>query len=97
MAQNGLSSIGIRLPGTLIERADRLAQSRNISRTEALRLSATIGLPLLEAGISPDIRRLILLVENLNLGVSLLLDKEHSDKLDKLAEVAEDHVSRFHG
>ncbi|HPR07620.1 MAG TPA: hypothetical protein PLI17_13395 [Denitromonas sp.] len=87
----------MRLPEQILARASKVGAARGLNRSETLRQAVIIGLPLLEANISPDIRRLVLLLENLNLGVTMLLDKEHSDMLDRLVEVAEENLETYHG
>jgi hypothetical protein len=97
MTEHHLQSIGVRLPSSVISAVEQAAAAKGTSRTETARNAIMLGLPLLEAGINPDIKRLIFLLENLNLGMTLLLDKEHEQDISKLIRMAADNVDTYHG
>lgn len=88
---------GIALNRDLASALDKYADSASLTRSDAARRALAIGLPLLEGGVNPDIKRLIFLLENLNLGMTLLLDKEHEQDISKLIRMAADNVDTYHG
>ena len=93
----GKISIGVALDRELAGALDQYAQATSLSRSDAARRALTIGLPLLAGGVNPDIKRLVFLLENVNLGLTLLLDKAHPDDLPKIIELAAANVETHHG
>ena len=97
MAVSKEYNLALRINERINRLADEIAAKRGISRADTLRLALDVGLPLLNGGVNPDIKRLVFLLENVNLGLTLLLDKEHPDDVPKIIELAVANVETHHG
>lgn len=97
MKKNCLDVVGVRLPNNFLTQVDGFAEKRQISRTSVLRDSAMLGFGLLNAGVSPDIRRVLTLLENINLGMTLMVEERDPEHVDKLLDIAMENVDEHHG
>ncbi len=97
MEKNCLQGVGLRLPPDYITTINTYADERQISRAEVVRHSVMLGFGLLQAGVSPDIRRVLTLLENINLGITLMVEERDPEHVDKLLDIAMENVDQHHG
>ena len=88
--------IGFRLSGSDLALLDAVVAKRNFGRSEAIRAALSIGLPLLEAGHSFNLKRSLLLLEYIQAGMDLIITREHSDFADKLPLIAQERMDTYH-
>lgn len=73
-----------------------VADERGIGRAEAARSAMTFGLPLVRAGHSFNITRLILVLEHLHAQMGVIISRDHPDVIDELLTNARERVEQFH-
>ena len=94
---NKLQSVGVTLSPSTIEKMDRLAKARGVSRSEAIRISADVGLPLLEAGIALDAERALTILEHTQLALSLIVERMYPEDASDVISQALSNVREYHG
>ena len=94
---NRLQSVGVTLNPQVIEKIDELAKLRGVSRSEAIRISVDIGLPLLNLGIALNAERALTILEHTQLALSLLVERQYPDDVPQLVNMALNNVREYHG
>lgn len=88
--------VTVRLAPDEVQAADALASSRGCSRSEAIRLALSFGIPLARQGVTLNLPRFALLLEYIQAGVDLIVSREHADFADRLEAIALSRVDEFH-
>lgn len=90
------TSVGVKLTDSLLSEVDALALSKGTSRSEIIRTALTVGLPLLKVGVSPDIGRILTIIEHTQLALSLIVDRQYPEDAEPVLEMAIRNVGEFH-
>ncbi|MBN06093.1 CopG family transcriptional regulator [Ponticaulis sp.] len=91
-----LQSVGVTLSPQMVDKLDHLASSRGVSRSEAIRVSLELGVPLLHLGIAINGQRALTILEHTQLALSLLVQKQYPEDSDELIEIAMRNVREHH-
>jgi hypothetical protein len=96
MSKN-LKGIGVGLPHPLIADLDAFCESKGLSRSEAIRLSVTVGLPLLKLGVAVNTRRVLSILEYGQMALSMMVEREYPEDHNELLDMALRNVEEYHG
>ena len=91
-----LQSVGVTLSPQMVEKLDHLATSRGVSRSEAIRVSLELGVPLLHLGIAINGERALTILEHTQLALSLLVERQYPEDSDELILAAMRNVREHH-
>lgn len=75
---------------------DQACTALGRTRSEVARAALANGLPLVRAGHSIDLRRLITLIEHTQACIDVIINREHADAATQLIELALQRVEEFH-
>lgn len=92
-----IKGIGVGLTHKTIAELDRFADAKGISRGEAIRVSISIGLPLLERGIAADVERILTILEHTQLALNLLVEEQYPEYARDVISQAVANVREYHG
>lgn len=88
--------VAVRLTHEEVAEIEQVAIGRGCSKSDAIRLALTFGLPLARQGVTLNLSRIVLLLEYIQAGVDLIVTREHADFADRLEGIALDRVEEFH-
>lgn len=88
--------VGVRLARDELAAIEALAAERRCTKSEAIRLALSFGVPLARQGVALNLPRIALLLEYIQAGVDLIVSREHADFADKLEGIALGRVEEFH-
>ncbi|KEO90492.1 hypothetical protein EH31_10415 [Erythrobacter longus] len=91
-----LQSVGVTLSPHIVDQIDELAKARGVSRSEAIRISVDIGLPLLKLGMALNTERALTILEHTQLALSLLVERQYPEDVNELINQALSNVREYH-
>ncbi|MEL7196745.1 MAG: ribbon-helix-helix domain-containing protein [Pseudomonadota bacterium] len=91
-----LQSVGVTLSPHTVDQIDELAKARGVSRSEAIRISVDIGLPLLKLGMALNTERALTILEHTQLALSLLVERQYPEDVNELINQALSNVREYH-
>jgi len=91
-----LQSVGVTLNPHIVDQIDELAKARGVSRSEAIRISVDIGLPLLKLGMALNTERALTILEHTQLALSLLVERQYPEDVNELINQALSNVREYH-
>ncbi|RIV84229.1 ribbon-helix-helix protein, CopG family [Aurantiacibacter zhengii] len=89
-------SVGVTLSPQMVGKLDHLANVRGVSRSEAIRVSLELGVPLLNLGIALNGQRALTILEHTQLALSLLVERQYPEDSDELIRAAMRNVREHH-
>lgn len=89
-------SVGVTLSPQMVAKLDHLASSRGVSRSEAIRVSLELGVPLLNLGIALNGQRALTILEHTQLALSLLVERQYPEDSEELVRAAMRNVREHH-
>ncbi|MEO1489466.1 MAG: ribbon-helix-helix domain-containing protein, partial [Pseudomonadota bacterium] len=89
-------SVGVTLSPRIIDQVDRLAEARGVSRSEAIRISVDVGIPLLQLGLALNTERALTILEHTQLALSLLVERQYPEDVNELINQALANVRDYH-
>lgn len=81
----------------MVSQVDELAKVRGVSRSEAIRISVDLGLPLLRLGLALNTQRAITILEHTQLALTTIISREYPELGDDLIAEAVLNVREHHG
>ncbi|MDF1834991.1 MAG: ribbon-helix-helix protein, CopG family [Alteraurantiacibacter sp. bin_em_oilr2.035] len=97
MTKQNCGPIGVQFPLPVLEEIERLAAAKDVSRSEIIRSCVNLALPLFKANVSPDISRILAIVEHTQLALSLLVERNFPEDAEPVLDMAVRNVADFHG
>ncbi len=91
-----LQSVGVTLGPHIVDQIDELAKARGVSRSEAIRISVDIGLPLLKLGKALNTERALTILEHTQLALSFLVERQYPEDVNELINQALSNVREYH-
>ena len=96
MRRNG-KCFGVRLSNETVANLERVARVTGENRSQTIRRALAIGLPFLESGADPNLRRLLVIIEHTQMALAHLMETEYPDVAQELIQLAQDNVAEYHG
>ena len=84
-------------PADAVDQLDVFAASKGVSRSEAARVAIAVGLPFLQLDVALDPERALTILEHTQLALSLLVERQYSEDVNELIDMAMRNVREYHG
>lgn len=88
--------VSARLRAEQLTELAALAETRNCSRNEAIRIALAVGLPLANQGFTFNVARLLFILEHLGASIDVIMSREHADVYEHLETLAAKRMEEFH-
>jgi hypothetical protein len=88
--------VGVRLPPDEFEQLERLMEARGCSKSEAMRLALSFGIPLALQATGVNVRRFATALEFLVASMGIIIRREHPDHEAEVRELVLERLEEFH-